>query len=47
MALITVVTLENFTLGTFGLVPPNTSRCPLLWISASLLENEVNKEDIV
>jgi hypothetical protein len=47
MSLITVVTLENFTLGTFGLVPPNTSGCPLLCISASLLENEVNKEDIV
>jgi hypothetical protein len=46
MALITV-TLESFTLGTFGLLPPNTPGHPLLCISASLLENELNKEDIV
>jgi hypothetical protein len=47
MALITVITLENFTLRTFGLLPPNVSKCLLLCISASLLENELNKEGIV
>jgi hypothetical protein len=47
MALITVITLENFILRTLGLLPPNAFECLLLCISASLLENELNKDGIV
>jgi hypothetical protein len=47
MVLITVITMENFTLRTFILLPPNASRHVLLCLSASLFENELNKEGIV
>jgi hypothetical protein len=47
MVLITVLTLENFTLRTFRPLPPNATGRLLLCISASLLENELNKEGIV
>jgi hypothetical protein len=47
MVLIIVKTLENFTLRTFGLLPPNASGHLLLCISASSLENKLNKEGIV
>jgi len=47
VVLITVITPENFTLRTFGLLPPNAFGRLLLCISASLLENELNKEGIV